>query len=231
MLQTSQAFVSSVNSTSKGQRRFLFDNCSQKSFVTNDVKEQLKFRVINRKNLSIKVFGSTKTNLENLYVVLLKIQSCSSSNFKIIEAIVVPTICSPLSGQFTELAKNQYTHLNNIQLSDCNVINSDSQIDAFIGADHYWDFMTREEKRGRKGPVAIKTILGWVLNGTFQSQSSSQTSVILCNSHFLKISAIEQKSICNNKFTRFWEIENSNKKENFSYVGIYSKSRIQRTKI
>ena len=46
LLQTSQAFVSSVNSTSKGQRKVLFRNCSQKSFVTNDVKEQLKLHVI-----------------------------------------------------------------------------------------------------------------------------------------------------------------------------------------
>ena len=118
--------------------------------------------------------------------------------------------------EFIELAKNQYTHLNNIQLSDCNVNNSNSQIGVLIGADHYWDFMTGEVKRGSKGPVAIKIILGWVLNGTFQSQSSSQTSVNLCNSHVLRISAKEQKSICNDKFTRFWEIENSNKKENFS---------------
>ena len=76
--------------------------------------------------------------------------------------------------------------------------------------------MTGEVKRRSEGPVAIKTILGWVLNGTSQSQSSSQTSVNLCDSHVLKISAIEQKSICNDKFTRFWEIENSNRKENFS---------------
>ena len=94
--------------------------------------------------------------------------------------------------------------------------NSDSQIDVLIGADHYWNFMTGEVKLGSKGPVAIKTILGWVLNGTFQSQSSIQTSVNLCDSYVLKISAIERKSICNDKFTRFWEIENSNKKENFS---------------
>ena len=53
----------------------------------------------------------------------------------------MPTICSPLSGEFIELAENQHTHLNNIQLSDCNVNNSDSQIDVLIGADHYWDFM------------------------------------------------------------------------------------------
>ena len=46
LLQTSQAFVSSVNSMSKGQRRVLFDNCSQKCFVTNNVKEQLKLPVI-----------------------------------------------------------------------------------------------------------------------------------------------------------------------------------------
>ena len=128
----------------------------------------------------------------------------------------MPTICSPLSERFIELAKNQYTHLNNIQLGDCNVNNSDSQIDVLIGAEDYWDIMTEKVNHRSKGPVAIKTILGWVLNGTFQWQSSSQTSVNLCDSHVLKISAIEQKSICNDKFTRFWEIENSNKKENFS---------------
>ena len=182
----------------------------------NDIKEQLKLLVIKSKNLSIKVFGSTKTNLEKSDVVQLKIQSCSSSNFIIIKATVVLTICSPLLGQLIELAKNQYTHLHNIQLSDCNINNSDSQIDVLIRADHYWDFMTGEVKHGSKGPVAIKTILGWVLNGTFQSQSCSQTSANLCNSHVLKISAIEQKSICKDKFTRFWEIENSNKKENLS---------------
>ena len=201
--QTSQAFVSFVNLTSKGQRRVLFDNCSRKSFVTNYVKEQLKLPVIKSENISIKVFGSTKTNLEKFDVVQLKIQSCSSSNFRIIEAIVVPTICSPLSGQFIELAKNQYTHLNNIQLSDCKVNNSDSQIDILTDADHYWDVMTGEVKRGSTGPVAVKTVLGWVLNGTFQLQSSSQTSVNLCDSHVLKMSTIEQRSICNNKFTRF----------------------------
>ena len=105
LLQTSQDFVSSVNSTSKEQRRILFDNCSQKRFVTNDVKEQVKLPVINSEKLSIKVFDSTKTNLEKFDFVLLKIQSCSSSNFKVIEVIVVPAICSPLSELFIELAK------------------------------------------------------------------------------------------------------------------------------
>ena len=160
-IQTSQAFVSSVNSTSKGQRRVLFDNCSQKRFITNGVKEQKKLSVIKSENLSIKVFGGTKTNLEKFDVIQLKRQSCSSSNFKTIEAIVVPIICSPLSGQFIEVAKNRYAHLNNIQLSD-KVNNSDLQTDVLLGADHYWEIMTGEVKRGSKGPVAIKTVSGCV---------------------------------------------------------------------
>ena len=76
--------------------------------------------------------------------------------------------------------------------------------------------MTGEVKLGSESPATIKTILGWVLNRTFQSQSSSQTSVNLCISHVLKICAAEEQSICNDNFTRFWKIENSNKKENFS---------------
>ena len=97
-------------------------------------------------------------------------------------------------------------------MSDCKVNNSDLQIDVLIRADHYWHFMTEEVKHGSKGPAAIKTIFGWVLNGTFQLQSSSQTSANLCNSYVLKISAIEQKSICNDKFTRFWKLKTVTKR-------------------
>ena len=62
--------------------------------------------------------------------------------------------------------------------------NLDTQIDALIGVGHYWNFMTGEVKRGSEGPAAIKTILGWVLNGTFELQSSGQTPVNLCNHMF-----------------------------------------------
>ena len=51
-----------------------------------------------------------------------------------------------------------------------------------------------------------------------------------CNSHVLKISPIEQKSSCNDKFTRFWEIENSNRKENFSMSEFIQKVEFSRQK-
>ena len=114
-----------------GKKQTLKDPCSQAVICFS--QENKKFRIapklsfilwLQKKKflklfrsvtyLHIKVFGLTKTNLEKFDVIQVKIRSCSSSNFKIIEVIVVPTICSPLSGQFIELAKNQYTHLNNI---------------------------------------------------------------------------------------------------------------------
>ena len=84
-------------------------------------------------------------------------------------------------------------------------------------------FMTGDVKRGSKVPFAIKTILGLVLNGKFQPQSYSQTSLNLGDSHVLKISATELKSIDNDKFTRFWQIKNSNKKENFGMSEVIQK--------
>ena len=41
LLQTSQAFNSNVVSNSRIQKRILFDNCSQKSFITEELKKQL----------------------------------------------------------------------------------------------------------------------------------------------------------------------------------------------
>ena len=67
----------------------------------------------------------------------------------------MPTICSPLSGQFTELGKNQYTHLSNIKLSDCNVNNLDPQTDILIKVDHYWDFMTRKIRRKSENSARV----------------------------------------------------------------------------
>ena len=72
---------------------------------------------------------SSSSNITDLRKIYDKVETVSR-NF-------VPTICSPLSGQFIEFVKNEYTHLNNIQLSDCNVNNADSQTDVLSGADHY----------------------------------------------------------------------------------------------
>ena len=36
--------------------------------------------------------------------------------------------------------------------------------DILIGSEYYWDLVTGETKRGKDGPVAVQTRLGWVLS-------------------------------------------------------------------
>ena len=59
----------------------------------------------------IKTFASSEPTLQNLEVVEVKIANVENSSYKIINTLVVPLICNPLSDQCVSIAKNQYDHL------------------------------------------------------------------------------------------------------------------------
>ena len=64
-------------------------------------------------------------------------------------------------------AKQNYKHLANIQLADDCLSDSQADIEILIGSDNIWKFMLGEVRRGETGdsPVAVSTVLGWVLSG------------------------------------------------------------------
>ena len=47
-----------------------------------------------------------------------------------------------------------------------------------IGADHYYDFIVGDVVKGDTGPVAVKSKLGWLLSGPFNSTSKIDSNVI-----------------------------------------------------
>ena len=116
----------------------------------------------------IKTFGndvtSQPTECEKVKVSVGNINKLSSRE---IEEFVVPTICSPIGSQQINIDKNQFAHLQDIELADSNHRNEELQIDLLIGADFMWSFFTGVTKRAenKEGPVASCTILGWVLSG------------------------------------------------------------------
>ena len=81
----------------KIEKRILFDNCSQKSFITKQLKEQLNLKVLKTKQMFIKTFASSGPTLQNLEVVKVKIANIENSNYKIINTFTVPLIGTPLS--------------------------------------------------------------------------------------------------------------------------------------
>ena len=130
----------------------------------------------------------------------------------------MPLICSPIQNQAIQFAVESYDHLSHIELADSMKFsqNLGMDVDLLIGSDFYWKFLTGEIRRGKVGPVAMKTKVGWVLSGpvvchesTSQAASTNfvtshvmhlETSSLECSSSKLKDPLVQQ-------LQRFWEIE------------------------
>ena len=170
MLQTAQVLIRDKDAdASTGTRaRAIFDSGSQKSYITQHARNQLILPSTGKESPLIKTFGndatSQPTDCEKVEVSLGNINKLSSRE---IEVFVVPTICSPIESQEINTAKNQFAHLQDIELADSNHGNEELQIDLLIGANFMWSFFTGVTKRAEnnEGPVASCTILGWVLSG------------------------------------------------------------------
>ena len=182
LLQSAQAKIVSRNGRSE-QARVLFDSCSQKSFINESLSHKLNLPIVRKERIILKAFESQKEKLGTLDVVQARVFCINQPDFVEVELFVVTKICSPISCQEIELAQATYEHLVELKLADSTNGSSESEIDVLIGGDSYWCFMTGEMKRGRDGPVALKTILGWVLSGAYHNDSI-QLARMLCRVTF-----------------------------------------------
>ena len=114
-----------------------------------------------------------------------------NSNYKVINALVVPSICTPLSQQCVSIARNQYDHLKYLKLSNSSDSKFKCNVDILIGADYYWDFVSGNIKRRNSAQVAVETVLDWVLSGAYEYRNGITTAVNLSSTHVLKISVQE----------------------------------------
>ena len=114
-----------------------------------------------------------------------------NSNYKVINALVVPSICTPLSQQCVSIARNQYDHLKYLKLDNSSDSKFKCNVDILIGADYYWDFVSGNIKRRNSAQVAVETVLDWVLSGAYEYRNGITTAVNLSSTHVLKISVQE----------------------------------------
>ena len=68
-----------MSDSMKIEKRILFDDCSQKSFIAKLLKEQLKLKVLKTKQMFIKT--SSEPTLLNLEVVEVKIADVENSSY------------------------------------------------------------------------------------------------------------------------------------------------------
>ncbi len=105
----------------------LFDGGSQKSYLTQRVKDSLAIPVDNKQYLSIAAFGSKKGRPKNCEVVHLVVRSGHQQ-----------LICDPVMSQ---AYLTHSSHLSRLELAEVRQEPALS-IDLLIGSDFYWEFVT-----------------------------------------------------------------------------------------
>ena len=217
LLQTAIAPVSVVHQCHPVvNMRMLFDSGSQRSYLSERARVKLNLLPKRKEKLFIKTFGQENEQLRECDVVEFCVRGLSEGSKVQMTALAVPLICSPLKDQAVQFAQQCYSPLADLELADHPSEDCDSEVDLLIGNDFYWSFFIGDVKRAESGPVAMKTVLGWVLSGPIPHAPGSGSDVNLVTCHTLRLNA----SSCDDlnvsrkdgdplleQVKKFWEIE------------------------
>lgn len=190
--------------------RILLDNGSQRSYVTDHLKERLGLEPVRTETLNLNTFGDERVTKQRCQEVRVKLQA-RPENLEI-SALTFPKICSPLSMKLDVAA---HSHLHGLELADSSLVtDAPTNIDILIGSDHYFDVVIDEIRQGEKRPVAINTLFGWVISGPTHSNredNSSSANLIITREDCVPMKnglAFEDKNeSLTNEVRRFWNTE------------------------
>ena len=124
------------------------------------------------------VFKQNDNKVKEVNIVQIKIKG-KNKLYIFIEVVLCPKICSPITNQRYNFAKNNYDHLRNIKLLK-HAEGDSTSIDLLIGNDFYYSFINGNIVKGQKDePIAIETYLGgFILLGVFINKNINKKSSI-----------------------------------------------------
>ena len=143
LLQTALAEISNpCNPTLVLNARIVMNSGSQKSYLTQRVKDSLSLPVAGTQHLSIAAFGSTRGEPKQCEVVHLAVRTKSGGNQEL-DLFIVRHICDPLTTQTVSTCSKMYGHLAQLDLADASQEET-LEVDGLIGSDFYREFVTGE---------------------------------------------------------------------------------------
>ena len=176
----------------------LFDEGSQRSFITDDLVRQLNLTSEKEETISLSAFGGTSSSVKRVAVSTITLLTDDEEPIPI-EVIVVPTIAAPIQNHMVNDLQT-LPHLQGLKLAHPITDEDLFQIDLLIGADHYWNIVEDHIVRG-PGPTAAKSKIGYLLSGpvptTRQSTSIRASILHVMTSHKQDEFDLE----------RFWNLE------------------------
>ena len=200
LLQTAQAYIHRQDDRNCGiSIRLILDGGSQRSYITQRVKDALGLESEHVEEVLIQAFGSDRTRSPTVEMVTVAVSPKKDSSMPMMFS-TVPFICEPL----LYYTKQCYNHLANLELADSSRVGEELQIDALIGSDHYWQLVTGQIIQGDSGPTAIHTRLGWVLSGPVCCGTTELNN--LYPTHSMLIQSYDSPQL-DNLLKKFWDLE------------------------
>ena len=177
LLQTARLrVVDPGNGNHETSVRAILDSGSQRTYVTSRVRERLKLPTVMTETLHIRTFGDSGGHEEICDVVKLGVRIEKGETLEM-SVLVVPLICSPLVSQPITASEESHDHLLGLELADSDDGSDVLEVDMLIGSDWYWSLVTGKVIRGRTGPMAVQSKVGWILSGPTTNQTTANLTL------------------------------------------------------
>ena len=214
VLQTAKTYAFGPDPNSKQLLRVLFDLCSQRTYISEELKQKLKLKSLKTETLNLNTFGTDKFRKQKCDLVEINLEGRDGSVIRL-KPLVFPIICSPLS---SSININEFPHLQGLEFAD-DFDGSQDCIDLLVGADQYFQIVSGDiiRRESENGPVAMSSKLGWLLVGPVSNSESDVSDcisnlVIEGNSPYDARKNEDQELVQTLK--RFWEIEQCGVEDN-----------------
>ena len=209
LLPTARAEATNENGDRIQNVRILFDNNSQRSYVTDSLRSRLELSPIRREKLNLNTFGGSKFKIQNCDVVKVYLRKPGHENVNCVNALSFPTVCSLLPNPVN---LSGYPHLNDLELADCEASPNQNQIDILAGSDFYWSLVIGEIIHTEEGLIAVCSKLGWLISGPIETSVTRELMHIHSNlaiSHLKEPKSSEsQDDQLLTALKKFWEVLN-----------------------
>jgi len=153
------------SSHTEAKTNILFDEGSQRSFLTGELADALSLQPTNQEDISISTFGANNPISQKLDVASIKLKT-TSGRYIPLSVLIVPSIAIPLTNTVSREVV-QLPHLRELPLAHPVTVDESFKISLLIGVDHYWDIVEDNIIRGN-GPTAMSSKLGTFFLVQFQ---------------------------------------------------------------
>ena len=209
LLQTAVTIVCNPRQLSlSAQTRIILDSGSQRSYITQGLREDLGLCPERAERVVIKTFDSTDEKELHCDVVKMLMKTTDGDDLEL-EFLVVPLICEALSGQVITRALDNYPHLVGLDLAETGT-STNKKVGVLIGSDHYWKVVSGEIVRGSTGPTALKSRFGWILSGPLSGlmECSTISNLACCQTLFTTSDPLQRSDTeLEIALRRFWDLE------------------------